>query len=133
MDDGIAAGLREEFLQPLLDRIRIQRLLVGLIQPSGKEHAPKPAAVVAGDLEQRTPLVGIGKIITRALRVFGIERERRGQHQETLGMGVAFERYAERLAHGGTSAIGADQILSTYLARARGVCGNGVDAVVELL
>jgi hypothetical protein len=51
MDDGVAAELREKFLQASLDGVRIQRLRIGLLYPSGEQHAPKTAAIVAGDLE----------------------------------------------------------------------------------
>ena len=76
MNDWIAAGLGKEFLQPRLDRVLVERLLVGLFGRVGEQHAPKTAAVVAGDLEQRAPFVRIGKIVAGALRDIRCRRRR---------------------------------------------------------
>src|SRR5262249_47596143 len=63
VDDRVRAALGKESLQSALYRTLVERLLVGFFDTRGKQHAPKPAAVVAADLEQRAPFVGIGKII----------------------------------------------------------------------
>src|SRR5215831_4343995 len=118
MDDRVAAALGEEFLQPLLDGVRIQRLLIAFVRASGKEHAPKAAAVVSRHFEQRAPFVGVGKIIARALRMLAVEGKCRGQHKEALRMRIALKRDAERLAYRGAAPVRADQIPSVDLARA---------------
>src|SRR5262245_12926228 len=133
VDDRIRAAPGKKSLQSALHRRLVERLLVGFFDARGKQHAPKSTAVVAADLEQRAPFVGIGKIIARALRIFRVEGKGRRQHQESLGMGVAFERDAERFAHGRASAVRTHEIAAADLAGAVRALEHHVDAIVELL
>src|SRR5262249_4430296 len=105
------------FLQPPLDGVCIQRLLIAFVRASGKEHAPKAAAVVSRHFEQRAPFVGVGKIIARALRMLAVEGERRGQHKEALRMRIALKAEPERLAYRGGPPARADQRSGTAQAR----------------
>src|SRR5271165_6293304 len=75
MHEEVAALLGKKSLQPALDGVLAQRLLVALFAAGGKEHAPEAVSIIAGDLEQGAPFLGIGEIIARALRIFGIEGE----------------------------------------------------------
>src|SRR4029077_12881592 len=132
MNDGITTAVGEEFLQPPLDRVRIQRLLVGLVRSSRKEQPPKAVAIVSRDLEQRAPFVGVGKVIAGAVRMFGVEGEGCGQHQKTLRMRISLESRAERLAYRGATAVRADQVRSIELVRASRVLDQHLDPVIEL-
>src|SRR5215475_903245 len=133
VDDWVRAALGKESLQSALYRPLVEGLLVGFFDTRGKQHAPKPTAVFAADLEQRAPFVGIGKIIARALRIFRVEGKGRRQHQESLRMGVAFERDVERLAHGRASAVRTHEIGAADLAGAVRALDRHIDAIVELL
>src|SRR5262249_57456460 len=61
--DRVGAVLGKELLQPALHRRFVLRLLVGLGEARGKQHAPEAFAVIAGDLEQRAPFVGVGEVV----------------------------------------------------------------------
>src|SRR5262245_61215786 len=57
VDDRVWAALGKKSLQSALHRTLIEHLLVAFFDARGKQHAPKPVAVVAADFEQRAPFV----------------------------------------------------------------------------
>src|SRR5262245_66514106 len=97
--DGIAPRPREELLQPPLDGLLAQGLAFGLAWPGWKDDAPQTAAVVARDLEQVGPLVGVGEVAAKRDRALGGKIERRGQRQEALRQRAPLERDSQCLAH----------------------------------
>ena len=110
MNDGIVSGFRKEPLQPPLYCLHIEGLRFGLVGARGEQHAPESQSVVAGDLEQRAPLLRIGEIVAGASGIFGVEGERGGQDQETFGMRVTLEFDPERFANRRAPAVAADEI-----------------------
>src|SRR3954452_16867762 len=133
MDDGIRAGLRKEPLQPRLHGRLVEGFVLAFHQPGGEHDAPKALAVVAGDLEQRGPLVRIREVVAGAFGKFGTERIGRREHQEPFRMGVALELDVEALAHRRAAAVRADQIGGWYLARSGRRLDLDLDPIVELL
>ena len=131
--DWIVAGFREEILQPLLHRLVVERLGIRFTGARREQQPPQALAVVAGDFEERAPLLRIGEVIARALGIEGVERKRRGQNQKPLRMRKTFEVDAERFAHRRAAAVTADQIAAGDAAGARRRLDLDFDPVVELL
>jgi len=70
---------------------------------------------VGRDLEAIAPRAGIGEIAAVAIAALGFEIERRGQNDEALRPGEAFEIYAGTPTHRAAPAVGADQVNAAVL------------------
>jgi hypothetical protein len=87
-----------------------QNVLVAVSRLGRINRAPQARRPIGGDLEAIAPRAGVGEIAAIAIAAPGFEIVRRGEHDEALRPGEAFERNAGAPAHRAAPAIGADQI-----------------------
>ena len=81
----------------------------------GVDRAPKSRRAVGRDLEAIAPCAGIGEVAAIAMAAFGFEIERRGEDDEALRLGEAFECDARSPTHRAAPAVGANQINAAVL------------------
>ena len=82
----------------------------------GRVHrAPQTWRAVGGDLEAIAPRAGIGEVTAIAIAALAFEIERRGENNEALRPGEAFEFDSGAPAHRAAPAVGADQIDAAVL------------------
>ena len=113
-------------VQPALDAVHAQRLLVGFVARHRHDAAPDAGRAGALDLEQIEPLVRIGKVVARAVAVAGADEiEAGGDLDEALFPGEAFELDLGELAHGAAAAVGADDIGAAQRLGFAGRVGDG--------
>jgi hypothetical protein len=79
------------------------------------DRAPQSRRTVGGDLEAIAPRAGIGEVAAVAIAALAFEIERRGQKNEALRPGEAFEFDVGAPPHRATPAVGSDQIEAAML------------------
>jgi len=115
MDDLVSLRRRKKRLHTRLHAGITQYILFALRRVGWIDRAPKSRWAVGRDLEAIAPRAGIGEIAAVAIAALGFEIERRGQNDEALRPGEAFEIYAGTPTHRAAPAVGADQVNAAVL------------------
>src|ERR1700752_3968064 len=115
MDDFIRLRRRKKRLHARLHAGIAQYVLFALRRVGRVDRAPKSGRTVGGDLEAIAPRARIGEIAAIAIAALAFEIERRGENDEALRPGEAFEWNPGTPPHGAAAAVGADQIDAAML------------------
>src|ERR1700687_3010882 len=110
MDDLVGSRRRKKRLHARLHAGVAQYLLFALRRIGRIDRAPKSRWTIGRDLEAIAPGTGVGEIAAVAIAAFGLEIVRRGEDNETLRPGKAFELDAGTPTHRAAAAIGANEI-----------------------
>ena len=115
MDDLVSVRRRKKRLHARPHAGITQYILFALRRVGWIDRAPKSRWAVGRDLEAIAPCAGIGEVAAIAMAAFGFEIKRRGEDDEALRPGEAFEFYAGTPTHRTAPAVGADQVNAAVL------------------
>src|SRR5215831_12156691 len=99
MDDLVSLRRRKKRLHARLHAGIAQNVVFALRRVGRIDRAPKARRAVGRDLEAIAPRAGIGEVAAIAIAALSLEIERRGEHDEALRPGEAFEFYAGSPPH----------------------------------
>src|SRR6201987_3737919 len=115
MNDLVRPRRREKRLHARLHAGIAQNVVFALRRVGRVHRAPKSRRAAGRDFEAIAPRPGIGEVAAVAIAALAFEIERRGENDEALRPGEAFEWNPGTPPHGAAAAAGDDKIDAAML------------------